>query len=283
MKKYAPGMQRRLTVAAIRTTAAAALLFLNSALALAQGADSAGQAKDPHEVQPERPTVATHAGTVAPGWLEMETGGEWDRYSPREKLVTIPTTLKVGIGTREQLNLSAAGLLGTPGDPRARGIGDITIGIKYRIVDDAPFVGDFAILPSLKLPTASSARGLGTGTTDVSMLLISSHSVGNMDIDINVGGTRRSGNGSLVPPSATVWTVSAGYAFARGFGWTAEIFGFPGTSGDSGAKGTAALLTGPTYQPAIWLAFDAGMIAPFTGPQARAVFTGLVWNIGKLP
>ena len=29
---------------------------------------------DPRQVQPERPTVATHAGTVAPGYLEIETG-----------------------------------------------------------------------------------------------------------------------------------------------------------------------------------------------------------------
>src|ERR1700688_2765409 len=28
-------------------------------------------ARDPHSVQPERPTVATHAGTVAPGWVEL--------------------------------------------------------------------------------------------------------------------------------------------------------------------------------------------------------------------
>ena len=31
---------------------------------------------DPRQVQPERPTVATHAGTVAPGYLEIETGVE---------------------------------------------------------------------------------------------------------------------------------------------------------------------------------------------------------------
>jgi len=36
---------------------------------------------DPHEAQPERPTVATHAGTVAPGWVEFEAGSEFDRYA----------------------------------------------------------------------------------------------------------------------------------------------------------------------------------------------------------
>ena len=31
----------------------------------------AQEARDPRAVQPERPTVATHAGTVAPGRLEI--------------------------------------------------------------------------------------------------------------------------------------------------------------------------------------------------------------------
>ncbi|MDQ2767543.1 MAG: hypothetical protein M3Y30_10345 [Gemmatimonadota bacterium] len=35
----------------------------------AQRADSAAAPNDPHTAQPERPTVATHAGTVAPGWV----------------------------------------------------------------------------------------------------------------------------------------------------------------------------------------------------------------------
>jgi hypothetical protein len=33
-------------------------------------------ATDPHAAQPERPTVATHAYTVAPGYLEVEVGAQ---------------------------------------------------------------------------------------------------------------------------------------------------------------------------------------------------------------
>ncbi len=267
----------------MRIFVAALLLFLHSAVAGAQHPDSTAAVRNPHEVQPERPTVATHAGTVAPGWLEIESGGEWDHYRDGGRVVSIPTNLKVGVGPRAQLNFIAAEFLGTAGDASVRGIGDVTIGLKYRIVDDAPVVGDFAILPSVKLPTASSARGLGTGTTDGSLLLISSHSIGPADVDINAGVTHRSGNGATAPKLATIWTISAGAPIAGQFGWTAEIFGFPGTSGEAGVKGTAALLTGPTYQPAVWLAVDAGVIAPLTGPQPRAIYAGFVWNIGKLP
>ena len=259
------------------------LLLLHTPAVGAQRADSAAQARNPREVQPERPTVATHAGTVAPGWIELESGGEWDRYADGGKVVSFPTNLKIGVGPRAQVNLIAAAFVGTAIDRSVRGIGDVTIGLKYRMIDDAPLLGDFAILPSVKLPTASSARGLGTGTTDASLLLISSRSVGPVDVDVNLGATRRSGDGATAPNIATLWTVSAGAPIAGRFGWTAEVFGYPGTSGDAGAKGIVALLAGPTFQPALRLAVDAGVIVPVTGPQPKALYTGFVWNIGPIP
>ena len=39
-----------------------------------------GRPGGPGAAQPERPTVATHAWTVAPGWIEVESGGELDRF-----------------------------------------------------------------------------------------------------------------------------------------------------------------------------------------------------------
>ncbi len=62
----------------LSATAAAVLARLAPAAASAQA-----PARDPHAVQPERPTVATHAYTVAPGWVEIEAGVELDRYRRR--------------------------------------------------------------------------------------------------------------------------------------------------------------------------------------------------------
>src|SRR5207248_820985 len=56
------------------------LAIMSLVLGLCRWQPVLAQARDPHEVQPERPTVATHAGTVAPGWIELEWGSEWDRY-----------------------------------------------------------------------------------------------------------------------------------------------------------------------------------------------------------
>lgn len=237
--------------------------------------------RDPHEVQPERPTVATHAGTVARGWLEVEEGGEWDKADDGARSFLAPTNLKIGLASNAQLNV----MFNLLHDRLIRGgaltPGDVTVGVKYRFIENSRLLGDFAVLPAVKLPTASR-RGAGTGTTDISLLLISSRQLGPVEMDINIGQTRRSGNGTSAPTISSLWTTSFGTQIRGPLGATLEVFGYPRTTGPAGAKGTAAILGGPTFLVRKWLAFDAGLIAPFTGPQPHAVFTGFVWNVGSL-
>jgi hypothetical protein len=242
-------------------------------------ADSS-KGKDPHAVQPERPTVATHAGTVAPGWVELEAGAERDHYAPDANGFVTPTVLKIGIADNMQLSLF--GGVSKPAGSTA-GLGDLAAGIKWRIVDDAPIVGDFAVLPSVKFPTGSSTTGRGTGTTDLSILLISSHELGPVAMDLNLGYTRRSGDGSVAPRNAAVWTASFGGPFGDGaVGWVGELYGYPNIDGTAGQASIVALLGGPTLQIRSWLVVDAGMIVPVHGPQPKALYAGLVYNIGRL-
>jgi hypothetical protein len=262
-------MNRRTLVAAIAPVVIVA----------AMRSSAVGQQPDARAVQPERPTVATHAGTVATGYLEIETGIERDRFERSAIGYGAPTVFKIGIGASAQL---------TVGVPLARlprrdlGLGDASAGVKWRIVRDAPVLGDFALLPSLKVPSGSRADGTGTGTTDVSLLAISSHELGNVSIDINAGYTRRSGNGSATPHNATEWTVSTGGPVARALGWVVECYGYPGTGGPAGQSPIVALLAGPTFGVRTWLSVDAGVIDPVRGPQPRAFYAGAVYNVGRI-
>jgi hypothetical protein len=252
--------------------------FLLAAAVLVQPAHA--QKRDPHAVQPERPTVATHAGTVAPGWIELEEGAEWDKVADGTRLFVAPSNLKIGLASRAQLNLliNVIKFSTRPGTH----LGDLTIGVKYRLMDDHPWLGDFAILPAVKLPTAPSTNGPGTGTTDFSLLLISSHQLGPVAVDLNAGQTRRSGDGSRAPVTAHIWTASFGFPISGPVGAVAEVFGYPRTSGPAGSEATAALLIGPTFLVREWLALDAGLITPLAGPQPHAVYVGFVWNFGSL-
>lgn len=253
----------------------AAFLIVAASVSSAQ-ADSTSS---PRAVQPERPTVATHAGTVAPGYIELEEGGEWDRSPDGTHSFFAPSNLKIGLTSHAQLNV----LFNIIRDPRIAGpdlnIGDLTAGVKYRILDDHPILGDFAILPAIKFPTAS--RDAGSGTTDLSLLFISSHKLGPAAMDLNAGATRRSGDGSRAPRTATIWTASFGFPISGPFGATAEVFGYPRTTGPVGSEAIAAFLLGPTLLVREWLAVDAGFITPLTGPQPHAIYAGFVSNFGR--
>lgn len=244
-------------------------------------APAASETGEPHTVQPERPTIATHAHTVAPGWVEVESGLERDHFADASRGLTGSLVAKVGLARRLQLNVSPVWQQVTARGTSSSGPGDLAVGVKWRLVDRAPLVGYFAILPALKFATGSVASGTGTGTTDASLLLISSHDLGPVSLDVNAGYTRRSGDGSAVPREATLWTVSSGFPLVGPLAGVLEIYGFPGTTGPSGTPPLVAVLTGPTLTPRPWLEFDAGLIVPVTGPQPHALYCGLVWNIGR--
>lgn len=233
-------------------------------------------APDPRAVQPERPSVATHAGTVAPGYAEVETAVERDREDDGAHSVAVPTELKVGLAPRAQLSLflPAAGGGGTP-----FGVGDAAAGVKWRVLEGHPLLQDVAILPQVKLPTGGPR---GTRTTDVGLLLIDSRHVGAAALDLNVGVTRRSGDGSRAPRTEALWTVSAGVPVRRALGLNLECFGYPGVSGPAGHPATVAALVAPTLAVRPSLSLDAGLVTALHGPQPHALFLGLVTNVGRL-
>jgi len=234
---------------------------------------------DPRAVQPERPTVATHAYTVAPGYLEIETGGQWDRYGAGTTAVGIPTVFKFGVASRAQLSIVAP-LVRAPGAGTI-GVGDAGAALKLRLTDGHPLLGRFAVQPSVTLPSGSTTTGAGTGTSSASLLLISSRDLGPVTVDLNAGYTRRSGDGTTAPQNSTVWTVSSGGALAGGAGWVFEVFGYPRTTGPAGAESSAALLLGPTFTVAPMFVVDAGAIIPVAGSLPHSWYVGGVVNVGR--
>lgn len=240
------------------------------------------QTVDPHAARPERPTVATHAFTVAPGWFEIETGVERDRTGGATTLLA-PAVLKLGLAPRVQLGvvLGAIRLPEGPDRGATAGVGDASVDLKWRASDDAGVLGAFAVQGSVKLPAGSARRGTGTGTTDASLLLISSHELAGVALDFNAGATRRTGDGSHAPRASTIWTASAGLPVTEALGWVVELFGYPGTSGVAGTAPIVAALTGPTWTVRPSLVLDVGVITPVAGPQPRALYAGLTWNVGR--
>jgi hypothetical protein len=244
---------------------------------------AAQESTNPREAMPERPTVATHAYTVAAGIVELETGVQWQRPAPGGGLLSGPTLFKIGLGRKLQLDI-APGWAWVERDGSGQAwLSDLVVGVKWHLADHLPILADFSVQPTLKLPTGSLRRGTGTGTTDVNILVISSRKVGPVSLDLNVGYTRRSGDGSNAPKDSTLWTVSTGTPIVGDLQWEAEIFGYPGTSGPAGYAPIVAFLTGPAFEVRPSLVLDAGVILNITGYGGTAVYAGMTWNMGRLP
>jgi hypothetical protein len=234
---------------------------------------------DPRLVQPERPTVATHAHTVAPGYVEIESGVEGDRVSAGKRDYFAPTVIKVGLASHLQLNVSTPVVFS--GTSQSGGIGDIGVGVKWRLFDDTPILGDFALLPAVKFPSGSAADNTGTGTVDESITVISSHMFGGVAMDLNAIYTSIGSTSTTPRSKSALWTASFGFPVAGSLSWVLEVFGQPTIDG-SGTASTAAVLTGPSYLLTPALNLDFGVITPFHGDMPNALYAGIVWNVGSL-
>jgi Putative MetA-pathway of phenol degradation len=250
-------------------------------LALVMAARLSAQEKDadPRAVQPERPTVATHAHTVAPSYIEIETGVQGDRAGAGERTYSVPTVTKIGLTSHLQLNLNTPAFAG--GGGQSSGLGDVSVGLKWRILDDHPVLGDFALLPTIKFPTGSTTKGTGSGTLDVGVTAIASYDVHGVSMDLNAAYTRVGGQNSTSASNAALWTASFGFPVAGRLSWVAEVFGQPTIDG-SGSESTVALLTGPTYLVSTAFNIDFGIIAPLHGDMPSAIYAGMVWNLGSI-
>jgi hypothetical protein len=233
---------------------------------------------DPRLVQPERPTVATHAHTVAPGYFELESGVEGDRVSSGTRTWFAPNVLKVGITSHTQLNVSTAWFANGVG--QSSGIGDVSVGLKWRLLDDNSILGDFALLPAVKFANGSPSRGTGTGTHDVGLTAIASYDIHGIAMDLNATYTRVGASATTPVTKSALWTASFGFPLAGQLSWVAEMFGFPTIDG-SGSPSSMAFLTGPTFLVSPALNLDLGIITPLHGELANALYAGLVWNMGS--
>ena len=237
------------------------------------------QEPDPHAAQPERPTVATHAFTIAPGWTELESGLEFDRLNDSHLFQT-PTTLKLGLASHLQVEFTAAYVRATD-VTTASGMSDLSVALKWRLSDSLPLLGAFAIQPAVRLYTG--AAGITDRATLGTMLFISSHVFGRVSMDLNLGVTARLSAGGDVPPTAALVGREHGLP-RRGIAgvdrrvlrlsrherrqWFGAARGIPHWTDLHRASVAGAR---PRRDP-----------AGLTGQQARAVYTGLTWNIGRV-
>lgn len=257
-----------------RTWSIVGLIFVG-ACAFPLGASA--QQRDPHAAQPERPSVATHAYSVAPGWLEVEFGAEHDSHDGHFSGAAAPVAVKLGLASHVQVTV----LTGVTHDAGESGIDpdDLGVSLKWRLADAVPRLGAIAVQPGLvvSMPGSGVDREIGAN-----VIVIASQSIHSVSLDLNAGLTRWTGDGTQVPRTESMWAISTGGSFGGRVGWDIELSGLPRTSGPAGQPSSAALLVGPVFTVRPSLVFDIGVVAPVAGPQPRALYAGGVWNAGRV-
>ena len=222
----------------------------------------------PRVANPERPTYATHAYAVAPGYLELEQGISASGVSTLSQGTTWSFALKAGITPSLQAEFFGPVYTRTPS---GGGVGDLGIALKFR--NDLSDKSAFALIPGVTAPTGSVAKGLGAGRALGSLTAVYSVDLpASVHLDLNAG---PAGIGA----GFTQWFFSfSGSWGGKVLGVTGECFDF--TPGGAGPR-FAGLLGALTIRVAPWAVVDAGGQHGTTPNSPDALFVGLTTNLGR--
>ena len=202
------------------------------------GEDSQNTTDEPPFIVPQRPTAANSAEFQRPGVLQLAYGYDSNFNAdgtPSQQFV--PLALRFAVSPRILVEFDNTNFITqtSPDGTRQTGVGDTNLGVQYVIHHQTDTTPGFATSYYIKIPSASSFKGLGTGRFDHFFTGLVSKNIGSVTVDFNAvyllaGRTSRNGYAS---------SGQAALALSRGisknFGVTAEISGFSRSDNSPGA------------------------------------------------
>src|SRR2546428_8176108 len=229
---------------------------------------SPATAQSPRQANPERPTFATHAYAVAPGYVELEQGLAARGVGSLREETSWDVNLKLGVSRHVQAALF--GPLYTRG-AGGGGVGDLGLALKLRT--DVSSRAALAIVSSVTAPTGSATRALGAGRALAGLVgVVSADAPGGLHFDVNAGP-------QAIGAGAPQWFLSLSGAKGVGAaGITLEVFQF--RAGGAGPR-LAGLLGAVTVRLAEWVVADAGGVARTASGSPDQLFVGITTNLGR--
>jgi len=145
------------------------------------------------EIDPDRPELTESAKLVPRGAVQLESGVAFSRERRgglgAEKTLEVEADLRIGVSRDIELNLGWSPLVRVWGPEDDTGIGDVTLGVRYRFVEgteDELWPPYLAVKAFAKLPAAEEP--LGTGRPDFGLLLLASFELSHeFELEVNVG------------------------------------------------------------------------------------------------
>ena len=263
----------------IRSSVLLLLIIAGAFVARAQGS---GSPSEPDFIVPSRPTVSNPAEFQQPGVLQLEFGYSANFHAPGVSVAQdMPLALRFAISRRLLLEFDGDNPTSqTVGGTRTTGIGDTQLGIQVVLQHESESRPGVAVAYYVKLPSASSMKGLGTGRIDHNFVALVSKKIGKTTIDFNAiylvaGRTSNKGHASSGQAA-----LALSRELTRRFGLQGEISGF---SRNDEQPGALFVLGAVTYQVNRRLVLDSGMRAGLSPDAPRTgFFAGMTVGIAKL-
>ena len=115
-----------------------------------------------------RPLSTDDAGTVEKGKFQIETGFDISREDNHDREIAPLITFSYGLLDNIDVGVGISYIFYRPkkGD-NEDGLDDTELKLKYRILDEKEGLPAFALSATMKFPTASEKKGLGSGKADL--------------------------------------------------------------------------------------------------------------------
>jgi len=231
---------------------------------------------------PNRPTVSNPAHVTQYGVLELEYG--WDRLRPEESVrqTSMVGLLKFGLLCDIELRWNTTSFLSlTDASGTHRTFGDNWLGTEIRFHRQTTHLPTMAFSYAVKIPSASTENGLGTGRVDHSFTFGASENIAHFNFDLNfsqflIGRPTAPGfDENQLLALAFSRTIHGGLQFAGEFYGETQL--------NKTIPGFASSLWALTYTVIPRLVIDGGFEVGLTsgGPHRHVLF-GATYAIAKL-
>jgi len=147
-------------------------------------------ALDPLPALAGRPLVTEDAGTIEKGFFGWQLSLDYSRESNHDKNYIPAAQLAYGLTERAEVAVTGSYIFRDIHEGgREDGWGDMVAYLKYRVWEEGKDYPAFTLKPSLKIPTASEDKGLGSGKADYGLTAVFSKAFGGGALHFNIGYT----------------------------------------------------------------------------------------------
>jgi len=230
------------------------------------------------DAKPTRPNVTFSTDTTQCGVVEADYGWSAQWPTPGTRQNYFSGSLRFGVTPKLDLRWGGDNFItSSNGTAGVEGVGDNWFGARYRFHEQSARIPSLGISYNVKVPTASLAKGLGSGYVDHAFTLLASKDLGKFHLDSNLVGTlagAANGFQSTGLVSLACWRplTKRLSIVSEGYGGT-QVAGSP----------YAALLGGVAYSVSPRFVIDGAMETPASsGAPGKRVTLGATYALGNL-